>query len=284
MPYGITQCYLPPGRGDFPALTWAKAGTQFSEPRGMQGWVDLGTAVKVCSPCQRQHIIVSFAINTAVCGEIFRPLTPQSGTLTTRPLWHCVYVCCPMLVLHARASSLQKSCCNNLPTVFLQSYTEKMVCICYGDWPCHYWPISKKLTPDRIRLIWHGRSLVTRIWFTTPFFSNWNTVLKLMLLFVVCIIQLGKLLDTDEYQRRIVPCVVKLFSSTDRATRVKLLQQVGLEHVIQRDWIITVVSTNWLVYWFVHRLCHRFFCQFIGWSIGQSHLSGRLVDSTHTPI
>jgi len=35
MPYGITQCYLPPGSGDFPAFTPAKAGTQFSDPGGM---------------------------------------------------------------------------------------------------------------------------------------------------------------------------------------------------------------------------------------------------------
>jgi len=41
MSYGITQCYLPPGRGENPAFTPAKAGTQFSNPRGMQGWVDL---------------------------------------------------------------------------------------------------------------------------------------------------------------------------------------------------------------------------------------------------
>ena len=46
MPYGITQCYLPPGRGDIPALTPAKAGTRFSDPGGMQGWVDLqGTVI-----------------------------------------------------------------------------------------------------------------------------------------------------------------------------------------------------------------------------------------------
>jgi len=49
MPYGITQCYLPPGRGDIPALNPAESGTQFSDPRGMQGWVDLATAVKVCT-------------------------------------------------------------------------------------------------------------------------------------------------------------------------------------------------------------------------------------------
>jgi len=37
VPYGITQCYLPPGRGDIPAFTPAKAGTRFSDPGGMQG-------------------------------------------------------------------------------------------------------------------------------------------------------------------------------------------------------------------------------------------------------
>ena len=38
MPHGITQCYLPPGRGDIPGLT------PFSDPGGMQGWVDLVAA------------------------------------------------------------------------------------------------------------------------------------------------------------------------------------------------------------------------------------------------
>ena len=37
IPYGITQCYLPPGRGDIPAFTPAEAGTRFSDPGGMQG-------------------------------------------------------------------------------------------------------------------------------------------------------------------------------------------------------------------------------------------------------
>ena len=35
--YGITQCYLPPGIGDFPAFTPAEASTRFSDPGGMQG-------------------------------------------------------------------------------------------------------------------------------------------------------------------------------------------------------------------------------------------------------
>ena len=37
MPYGITQCYLPPGSGDFPAFTPAEVGTQFRDPEATQG-------------------------------------------------------------------------------------------------------------------------------------------------------------------------------------------------------------------------------------------------------
>ena len=34
----ITQCYVPPGRGDIPAFTQPiNAGTRFSDPGGMQG-------------------------------------------------------------------------------------------------------------------------------------------------------------------------------------------------------------------------------------------------------
>ena len=33
-PYGITQCYLPPGSGDFPAFAPWEAGTRFSDPGG----------------------------------------------------------------------------------------------------------------------------------------------------------------------------------------------------------------------------------------------------------
>jgi len=34
VPHGITQCYLPPGRGDIPALTPAEAGTRLATPEG----------------------------------------------------------------------------------------------------------------------------------------------------------------------------------------------------------------------------------------------------------
>lgn len=42
------------------------------------------------------------------------------------------------------------------------------------------------------------------------------------------IFKIGKLLESDEYQKKIVPCIVKLFSSKDRSTRAKLLQQMEL--------------------------------------------------------
>ena len=40
--------------------------------------------------------------------------------------------------------------------------------------------------------------------------------------------KLGKLLEEGEYQRRLIPIVVKLFGSSDRATRMRLLQQLSL--------------------------------------------------------
>lgn len=45
--------------------------------------------------------------------------------------------------------------------------------------------------------------------------------------------KLGKLLDEIEYQKKIIPVVVKLFSSTDRTTRMRLLSQLHLfvEHL-----------------------------------------------------
>ena len=41
------------------------------------------------------------------------------------------------------------------------------------------------------------------------------------------VFKIGKDLDTVEYQAKIVPCVVKLFSSNDRQARFKLLSQVS---------------------------------------------------------
>ena len=40
-----------------------RAGTHFTVPRRVEGWVDLGTAVRVCSPCPRLYIAVAVVIN-----------------------------------------------------------------------------------------------------------------------------------------------------------------------------------------------------------------------------
>ena len=63
MQCGIAQCYLPPDKGDIPAFTPAEAGTQFSDPGGMQGWVDLAdwsakTVAKVVGATSYKHTYV----------------------------------------------------------------------------------------------------------------------------------------------------------------------------------------------------------------------------------
>lgn len=40
--------------------------------------------------------------------------------------------------------------------------------------------------------------------------------------------KLGRFLEEAEYQKKIVPCIVKLFGSSDRVTRSRLLQQLDL--------------------------------------------------------
>ncbi|KAG9510210.1 N-terminal kinase-like protein [Fragariocoptes setiger] len=48
------------------------------------------------------------------------------------------------------------------------------------------------------------------------------------------IFKIGKMLSDEEYQKKIVPCIVKLFACKDRATRAKLLQQIDtFIHLIQ---------------------------------------------------
>jgi len=51
--YGITQCYLPPGRGDSPDFTLAFTSTHFTVLQKVEGGVDLGTAGKVLQPVSK---------------------------------------------------------------------------------------------------------------------------------------------------------------------------------------------------------------------------------------
>lgn len=38
--------------------------------------------------------------------------------------------------------------------------------------------------------------------------------------------KIGKLLNESEYQKRIVPCIIKLYSAKDRSVRSKLLKEI----------------------------------------------------------
>jgi len=61
LPYGIIQCYLPPGRGDFPAFTPAEAGTRDVEPCLLL----LMLVCKLCAGCKRLY-------NATKCGRLNR--------------------------------------------------------------------------------------------------------------------------------------------------------------------------------------------------------------------
>jgi len=68
---GVSRCYLPSGRGDIPTFSPAKdACSRFSDPGGMQGWVDLGGLVTYWYgiPARRRSPIpVLTGLNVEIC-------------------------------------------------------------------------------------------------------------------------------------------------------------------------------------------------------------------------
>ena len=56
-------------------------------------------------------------------------------------------------------------------------------------------------------------------------FSRYRIMLIIAIIFIFQL-QIGRLLPSEEYQERIVPCLVKLFESSDRNARYKLLCQI----------------------------------------------------------
>jgi len=65
------------------------------------------------------------------------------------------------------------------------------------------------------------------------------------------VFKIGKTLDTKEYQEKVVPCLVKLFSSNDRNARFKLLSQVEtfVEHLsnkIVNDQVFPKIESGFL--------------------------------------
>ena len=53
---------------------------------------------------------------------------------------------------------------------------------------------------------------------------------------------MGKFLSAEEYQQKIIPVIVKMFSSTDRAMRIRLLQQVLFYLITFSDDVILLPS------------------------------------------
>jgi len=87
MPYGITKCYLPPSRGDFPAFTPAKAGAQLSDHGEIQGWVDLVVVISQDSlPAKDGHLYQKN--NQAVSWPRTEPATESHESDVLTPLRH----------------------------------------------------------------------------------------------------------------------------------------------------------------------------------------------------
>jgi len=92
MPYGITQCYLLPGSGDFPDFTPAEAGTRFSDPEGMQGWVDLaGGYIQDSLPTKDGSHVSEITKQYHDRDSNQRRESRKSNVLTTTPSSHLSY-------------------------------------------------------------------------------------------------------------------------------------------------------------------------------------------------
>ena len=61
--------------------------------------------------------------------------------------------------------------------------------------------------------------------------------------------KLGKRLSDAEYKKRIVPIITKLFASTDRMTRFRLLQQVKSLADLYHRYKSTFCFSSWTPTW-----------------------------------
>jgi len=91
-----------------------RAVTHFTVPWRAEGWVDLGTAVRVCSP--RLYIAVAVVINTPAAVR-FEPGSSHIAVshVTARPLRHCTVWIAGILwldAISARQQGPRCSCCS----------------------------------------------------------------------------------------------------------------------------------------------------------------------------
>jgi SCY1-like protein 1 len=66
------------------------------------------------------------------------------------------------------------------------------------------------------------------------------------------LLSISKNLPEDEYQRRIVPCICKLFGSPDRLVRVKLLEKLDdiLTHLNEKVVNEQIFKLVWMIVFF----------------------------------
>jgi len=114
MPRGITQCYLPPGRGDIPALTAAEAGTRLSDPGGMQGsrrkevdrqFIGRSIDILVCVVCSFVKCHLKLRIDITLCGADCR-VHVTVGCPSVRPSVSPVDRRLPLAAARARAADI----------------------------------------------------------------------------------------------------------------------------------------------------------------------------------
>ena len=92
--YAITQCYLPPGRGDIAAFTSTEAGTRFSDPEGCKAelhffcGIDMErTYVSVTLRVGEDAAVKGYGDNCGDCG---------AGQQQQQPSGPAGYQCCPV--------------------------------------------------------------------------------------------------------------------------------------------------------------------------------------------
>lgn len=63
--------------------------------------------------------------------------------------------------------------------------------------------------------------------------------------------KVGKFLSAEEYQQKIIPVVVKMFSSTDRAMRIRLLQQMEqfIQYLDEPTVNTQIFPTSYMAFW-----------------------------------
>ena len=100
---------------------------------------------------------------------------------------------------------------------------------------------TKKILPELLKAFDYSNAGAQII---APVFKVNNTIASMYVVIFISLqiqmvcnisfsLQIGRLLPTEEYQERIVPCLIKLFESSDRNARYKLLCQLEtfVEHL-----------------------------------------------------